>query len=287
MAAEKSGTAIAASCLGKSFGTRKALDGATFELPKGAFLSIFGANGAGKSTLLGLLATLLRPSAGEVEVMGFSLKERPDEVRARIGLISHKPMLYMDLSAEENLLIVAHLYGIDEPKRRASELLAAVGLAARRHDVVRGFSRGMVQRLSIARALVHDPELLFLDEPYSGLDPHAIEVLDAIIARMRGETSAQQKSEAPSQQKNEASSQQKGEASAQQKSEAPLQPKNAVPSQPKSFCMVSHDLAKGMQMATHLMLLERGKIVLYGSKDEIAADEFRAKYFASTGMATA
>ena len=177
--------AIKARNLTKAFGTRKALDDVSFELPEGAFLSIFGPNGAGKTTLLRVLSTLTRPSAGDVRVCGIDLREEPDKVRERIGFISHQSMLYPDLTAEENLLLYAELYGVADPRARAHELLGAVGLSHRRLDVVRTFSRGMTQRVSIARALVNDPEVVFLDEPYSGLDPHAVDIFDGLIGAMR------------------------------------------------------------------------------------------------------
>jgi heme exporter protein A len=177
--------AIEVKGLVKAYGHRKALDGVTFELPEGAFLSVFGPNGAGKTTLLRVLSTLARPSSGEVRVAGADLRENPNLVRSRIGVVAHAPMLYPDLTAEENLAFYAELYGVPEPRRRAAELLDAVGLSTRRLDPVRTFSRGMVQRASIARALVHDPELVLLDEPYSGLDPHAAEVFDGLIASQR------------------------------------------------------------------------------------------------------
>ena len=173
--------------LAKVFGTRKAVDDVSFTLPEGAFLSVFGPNGAGKTTLLRVLSTLARPSAGEARICGIDLKENPDEARPCIGMISHAPMLYPDLTAEENLLLYAELYGVENPKGRVGELLSAVGLSHRRLDQVRTFSRGMTQRVSIARALVHDPRIVFLDEPYSGLDPHAVDIFDELIASVRGD----------------------------------------------------------------------------------------------------
>ncbi|MBR0406373.1 MAG: ABC transporter ATP-binding protein [Eggerthellaceae bacterium] len=179
--------AIEAHNLSKAFGTRKALDGVSFELPEGAFLSIFGPNGAGKTTLLRVLSTLARPTAGSASICGIDLKESPNEVRGLIGMISHASMLYPDLTAEENLVLYAELYGVADPQARARELLEAVGLSHRRIDQVRTFSRGMTQRVSIARALVHDPRVMFLDEPYSGLDPHAVDIFDDLIASVRGD----------------------------------------------------------------------------------------------------
>ena len=182
------GSAVAAietKKLSKVFGNRKAVDNVTISVPKGAFLSIFGPNGAGKTTLLRMLSTLSRATSGTATLMGVDLKEEPDRARDHIGLISHNSMLYPDLTAEQNLMIYARLYGVVEPEARVLDLLEAVELKHRRLDVVRTFSRGMTQRLSIARALVHDPDVVFLDEPYSGLDPHAVEIFDELIEQQR------------------------------------------------------------------------------------------------------
>lgn len=171
--------------LTKVFGDRKALDNVSFSLPQGAFLSIFGPNGAGKTTMLRMLSTLARPTSGTIRVMGIDAKEDPDKVRDHIGLISHNSMLYPDLTAMENMMFVARLYGVVDPEARVRELLRAVELDHRRFDSVRTFSRGMTQRLSIARALINDPDVVFLDEPYAGLDPHAVEIFDELIASLR------------------------------------------------------------------------------------------------------
>ena len=177
--------AIQAKGLTKQYGQRKALDSVSFELPEGSFLSVFGPNGAGKTTLLRVLTTLVRPTGGSVSVAGLDLKEQADDIRAKIGLIGHNSMLYPDLTAEENLLFFAELYGVADPQKRVMEMLEAVELKSRRLDVVRTYSRGMTQRLAIARALIHDPEVVFLDEPYSGLDPHAMDVFDQLIESQR------------------------------------------------------------------------------------------------------
>ena len=177
--------AIETKKLTKVFGDRKALDKVSIEVPEGAFLSIFGPNGAGKTTLVRTLATLSRATSGTALVAGFDAKEEPDKVREQIGLISHNPMLYPDLTAMENLMFTAQLYGVVNAEERVRELLCAVELDHRRFDVVRTFSRGMTQRLSIARALMNDPDVVFLDEPYAGLDPHAVEIFDGLIEQLR------------------------------------------------------------------------------------------------------
>lgn len=177
--------AIEARGLVKQFGGRRALDGVDLAVPSGAFLSIFGPNGAGKTTLLRHLALLSRPTRGTLSLLGVDALEEPDALRARIGLISHKSMLYGDLSARENLEFFSSLYGGTPDRSRIDALLHMVELDHRRTDAVRTFSRGMQQRLSIARALVNDPELVLLDEPYSGLDPHACLLLDSLIERVR------------------------------------------------------------------------------------------------------
>lgn len=177
--------AITVDGVSKVFGQRRAVDNLTFEVPEGAFLSIFGPNGAGKTTLLRMLATLDRPTQGSIHIAGFDCAQQADEARAHIGMISHNSMLYGDLSAEENLMILAKLYGIADARSRVRYLLEAVELSHRRLDTVRTFSRGMTQRLAIARALLHDPQVVLLDEPYSGLDPHAVEIFDTLLAHVR------------------------------------------------------------------------------------------------------
>lgn len=178
-------TAICAKGVTKAFGGRTAVDRVTFSLPHESFLSVFGPNGAGKTTLLRMIASLAKPSAGSIALYGLDARENPDEVHGLVGLISHSSMLYPDLTALENLEFYARLYGVADPHGRAMELLDAVGLEHRRLDTVKTFSRGMVQRLAIARALVHDPRVVLLDEPYSGLDPHAASVFDDLIAHLR------------------------------------------------------------------------------------------------------
>jgi heme exporter protein A len=229
---------IEVSRLSKVFGTRKALNEVDFSLPSGAFLSIFGPNGAGKTTLLRVLSTLAHASSGSAKLFGLDSRAQADAIRQDIGFISHRSMLYLDLTAEENLFFAARLYGIDDAEARVAQMLAAVELTGRRHDAVRTFSRGMTQRLAIARALIHSPRLLFLDEPYSGLDPHASEILDGLIARVREQ---------------------------------------------HSFVMVSHDLQKGYDLSTHLLVLAKGRSVFFGARATLGFDEFVSRYHEVVG----
>ena len=156
--------------LRKDFGFLQALSGVSFNLNKGDFLTIFGPNGAGKTTLIKILTGLMRPTSGSAIIDGFDALEGNSMLRSRIGVISHATCLYPDLTALENLLFYAKLYGLDDPEGRANKSISASGLQLRRHDPVRIYSRGMQQRLAIARATLHDPSVLFLDEPFTGLD---------------------------------------------------------------------------------------------------------------------
>ena len=174
---------LTADGVGKVRGARKTLRDVSFSLEAGQHLVIFGSNGAGKTTLLRILAMLDRPSMGSVAIYDGEAELDTIEARARIGLVTHAPQLYLDLTAEENLLLFARLYGVPDAADRTTELLDAVGLLHRRDDVVRGFSRGMTQRMAIARALVSDPDILLLDEVYSGLDPRGADVVRSLVRR--------------------------------------------------------------------------------------------------------
>lgn len=241
--------AVSARGLVKQFGNRRGLDGVDLDVPQGAFLSIFGPNGAGKTTLLRMLALLSRPTRGDLSILGVDALEEPDRLRSRIGLISHKSMLYGDLTARENLRFFASLYGGEVGRgaragaasvdARIDELLRLVELDHRRNDCVRTFSRGMQQRLSIARALVNDPDLVLLDEPCSGLDPHAAELFDELIGRVRDG---------------------------------------------RTFIMVSHDLEKGFNMCSHALILARGRVVVCAEKERVDAGAFRDLYLATVGL---
>ncbi len=156
------------------------------QVPAGATLAVLGRNGAGKSTLLRILATLLRPSAGEVSLFGESLPGRAFAVRAKLGLLGHEPLLYRDLNGRENLRYHADLHRV--PHDRVEELLEAVRMRDRAEDPVRALSRGMVQRLAVCRAVLHRPALLLLDEPRASLDPGAGELVEPLIGRAAGAT---------------------------------------------------------------------------------------------------
>ena len=176
--------------LRKSFGPRPVLRGVDLEVAPGECLALMGPNGAGKTTLLRILATLSKPTSGGVRVAGLPLPAAAAAVRQRLGVVAHHTLLYSDLSAEENLQFYARLYGLTGAGPRIAAVLEQVGLARRRRDLVRTFSRGMQQRLAIARALLHDPQVMLFDEPYTGLDPQAAEVLDGVLreARQTGRT---------------------------------------------------------------------------------------------------
>jgi heme exporter protein A len=172
--------------LGRRFGERTALRDVTLTVPQGATLVVLGPNGAGKSTLLRVLAGLLRPHAGTLRILGHVLPDEGWRVRGRIGLLAHEPMLYRDLTPRENLRFHARLH--DVPLARIDEVLDAVGMTARADDPVAVLSRGMVQRVAAARAVLHDPELLLLDEPLANLDPAATALLEPLVGRASGRT---------------------------------------------------------------------------------------------------
>jgi heme exporter protein A len=172
--------------LTRRYGYRTALDDLTLTVPAGATLVVFGPNGAGKSTLLRILATLLRPHAGTASILGEALPDRAWAVRGRIGLLTHDPLLYGDLSARENLRFHARLHGV--PLGRVDELLAEVKLERRADEPVHTYSRGMLQRAAACRAVLHNPEVLLLDEPRANLDPGAIALLEPLVGRESGRT---------------------------------------------------------------------------------------------------
>jgi heme ABC exporter ATP-binding subunit CcmA len=172
--------------LTRRYGDRVALDRVSFSVPESKTLAVFGPNGAGKTTLLKVLATLLRPHEGSVRVLGCDLPSEGWKLRGQVGYLGHEPALYRSLTARENLRFAARLHGVDNG--RVDEVLDAVGLTRRGDDPVQEFSRGMRQRIAVARAVLHRPRLLLLDEPWSAVDPHAIALLDPLIGRPSGVT---------------------------------------------------------------------------------------------------
>jgi heme exporter protein A len=178
--------AIELDSLERRFGERVALSGVSVSVPEGATLAVLGGNGAGKTTLLRVLAGLLRPHGGAVRVLGADLPAERWRLPAQVGYLGHEPLLYRELSGRENLRYHADLHGISDA--RLDSVLAELGIADRADEPVRDLSKGLVQRLAIARAVLHDPPLLLLDEPRANLDPSGAELAEQLIGRSSGRT---------------------------------------------------------------------------------------------------
>ena len=185
-AANTAGSALCIRAAGicKSIDDRPILRNVDLDIPHGQFIALLGANGAGKSTLLRILSTLLPPTAGTIQLFGFSARSASLQARAKIGFIGHQSMLYGELTALENLEFFGKLYGVKSPRDRALRLLTLLDLARRANDRVKSFSRGMSQRVAIARALMHEPELLLADEPFAGLDAPSAANLERVLAAL-------------------------------------------------------------------------------------------------------
>ena len=168
----------------KKIGNKTILHSIDLNIAEGEFITVFGPNGAGKSTLLKILSMLMKPSSGSLTINGANALEDTAGVRGSVGVISHQTLLYDNLTADENLQFYGRMYGVDNLRDRVSEALSEVGLELAFNDPVRTFSRGMQQRLAIARAILHQPEILFLDEPYTGLDQQAVEILNGVLTRL-------------------------------------------------------------------------------------------------------
>jgi heme exporter protein A len=168
--------------LTKTFGHRVVLRGVDLTINEGDFVTLLGANGAGKTTLLHLVASLSKPTAGDVFINGYRLAEAASQLRRFIGLVSHKTLLYDDLTAAQNLRFYARMYDVPDAGKRIETVLQQVGLWGRQNDPVRTYSRGMQQRLAIARAILHNPPILLLDEPDTGLDQHAADMLGNLLS---------------------------------------------------------------------------------------------------------
>ena len=231
---EKNSAFIKLQNVKKSYGNFNALVDISFDLFKGDFLSIFGPNGAGKSTLLKILSAQTRHTRGKVLFDNVELNSKPNEFRRSFGVISHLPFLYENLTAEENLKFYGKIYSVENIEKRVNELLKKVELINRKNDLVRNYSRGMLQRLSIARALVHNPEIILLDEPYTGLDQHASYILTNIL-REQFEYK-------------------------------------------KTIIMVTHNLSRGYDLASKIIIMKQGKIAFMEEKNNISEYEFEDIY---------
>ncbi len=178
---------IAVSQLVKRFGPKVVLRQLDFSVNTGEFVALLGPNGAGKTTFLRILASLARATYGTIRIANYSLPHQAAAVRRRLGVVSHLPLLYGDLSAKENLRFYGKMYAIENLDQRVVDVLELVGLGGRSRDLVRTFSRGMQQRLAIGRAILHDPDVLLLDEPHTGLDQDACAMLDKVLHKVAGE----------------------------------------------------------------------------------------------------
>ena len=219
----------------RKFDYFRALDSIDLDLSRGELLTVFGPNGAGKTTLIRLLSTQLRPSEGTITVDGHDLVQHRRDVRRHIGLISHDTFLYPTLTAAENLSFYGRLYDVKNLKDRVDEMLQLVELADRRSSQVSTFSRGMEQRLCIARALLHEPQIVLLDEPYTGLDQHAARMLTETLKKLV--------------------------------------------SRNRAVLMVTHNLGRGLDIASRVAVLVKGNIVFDKSADEVESADFEQRYF--------
>jgi heme exporter protein A len=257
---EAAGTAmIELRKLTKAFGRKTALRGIDLRVAAGESLVLFGPNGAGKTTLIRILSSLSRPSSGAVYIGGLDLRTHADGIRRHLGVVSHAPLLYDSLTAEENLRFFGRLYGVWELEARIALLLEQVGLSARRKDPVRVFSRGMTQRLAIARALLHDPEILLLDEPDTGLDPQAAEVLHGLLADLSGRSPARRA----------------GPADLASGTSSPPGNSDGIA---RTIVTVTHNLDRGLALADRVVILANGRIVYDATANTLTAAELRPIY---------
>jgi len=231
----------------KRFGNKTVLRGLDFQVAQGEFVALLGPNGAGKTTFLRILSSLSRPTLGDVRIAGLSLPHQAAAVRRRLGVVSHLPLLYGDLTAEENLRFYGRMYSVEALDRRIAEVLALVGLETRRLDLVRTFSRGMQQRLAIGRAVLHDPEVLLLDEPYTGLDQQASVMLDGVLRR------------------------------------ATLEGAAGVNGPGRTVVMTSHDLLRAADMAGRFDVLSNGAIRASARKADLPPDGLLTFYREAVG----
>lgn len=180
---------IETKALVKTIGDKMILRGINLSIKKGETVAILGPNGAGKSTVLKILGGLIKPTSGEIKINGLDLKKDSYDSKRKIGFLAHNSFLYDHLTPLENLKFFGKLYGVVNIEERAKKLIDEVGLSVFTHDPVQSFSRGMIQRIAIARAIIHEPEILLFDEPHTGLDQQAIKILNDVIIRMKQEGS--------------------------------------------------------------------------------------------------
>lgn len=233
----------------KAFGYFPVLRGIDLTVEDGQFVALLGPNGSGKTTLLRMLAGLSKATAGSISIGGWSIPDEIMAVRKQLGIVSHLPLLYDALTAEENLTFFARLYDIpsDEQSDRVHTMLERVGLAKRAKDVVQTFSRGMQQRLAIARALIHDPAILLLDEPFTGLDQDASALLDGLLREVAGIG---------------------GEDG-------------------RTAIMTTHDLRRAYRLTSHIAIISRGKIGFYGPTANMSELDLPQKYAETIGAGVA
>lgn len=226
----------------KTFGYHPVLRQLDLRVEEGQFVALLGANGSGKSTLLRILAALARPTSGKVKIGGWELPGEAAAVRRQLGVVSHLPLLYDTLTAEENLRFFARLYNLApaETDARVQTVLQRVGLKHRAGDLVRTFSRGMLQRLTIARAILHNPAIVLFDEPYTGLDQNAGNILDELLRDL-----VQEK---------------------------------------RTIVMTTHDIPRAHALASHLAIINRGKIAFLGACRDIPPAEVLTLYTQVTGV---
>ncbi|MCX6031277.1 MAG: heme ABC exporter ATP-binding protein CcmA [Chloroflexi bacterium] len=239
--------------LTKAFGSKVVLRGVDLRVAAGESLVIFGPNGAGKSTLIRILSSLSRPTGGTVRIGGYDLATHAEGIRRYLGVVSHAPLLYDSLTAEENLRFFGRLYSVANLEARISTMLSQVGLTHRRGDLVRTFSRGMVQRLAIARALLHDPQVLLLDEPDTGLDPQAAEMLHGLLAALSNTQHATRNTQ-----------------------HATRNTQHEEPS--RTIVTVTHSIERGLAIADRVIILANGRIAFDADARGMTAAEFRPLY---------
>ena len=222
----------------KSFSNQLALRGIDLEVRRGESVVLFGPNGAGKTTLIKVLATITNPSSGRVLIDGLSLKNNAEEMRRRIGVVTHETFLYNNLTAYENLEFYSRMYDVPRRKERIQEVAAMVGMTSRLHDRVGTLSRGMQQRISIARSLLHRPAIMLLDEPETGLDQEAISMLWKALA-----TEGERK---------------------------------------RTVILTTHNLERGLELGERLLILDKGRIVYQGSRQDLDLLGLKEAYQHST-----